>query len=290
MTNALIAVTGVTGHIGARVAARLADAGLLLRLVARDPGKAPQIAGAEVAAGSYEGTESMRQAFTGAGTVLFVSGREAEDRLAHHRSVVDAAIAAGVEHVVYTSFIGAAPDTTFTLGRDHFHTENMIRDAGLGFTFLRDSLYVDYLPLMAGADGVIRGPAGDGLLAPVARDDVADVAAAALLDPTAHAGRTYGLTGPKLISLADATRELSRVTGREISYHNETLEEAYASRASYGAPDWEVAGWVTSYAAVAAGELAVVTDDVERVAGRPAIGITEFLAANPESYQHLLPA
>lgn len=290
VTNGLIAVTGATGHIGGRVADRLAVAGVPLRLIARDPAKVPQIAGADVATASYEDTDSVRRALSGAAMMLFVSGREAEDRLAHHRSVVDAAVAAGVGRIVYTSFIGAAPDATFTLVRDHFRTENMIRDAGLGFTFLRDSLYLDFLPFMAGSDGVIRGPAGDGVVAPVARDDVADVAAVVLLDPAAHDGQIYQLTGPSLISLADAAAALSRVTGREIGYVNETLEEAYASRASYGAPDWEVAGWVTSYTAIAAGELAVVTDDVERVAGHPPAGVREFLAAHPEIYQQLLPS
>ncbi|PZS31783.1 MAG: NAD(P)-dependent oxidoreductase [Pseudonocardiales bacterium] len=290
MTSPLVALTGVTGHVGRRVAHRLAAAGVPLRLVARDPAKAPPIPGADIAAAAYDDGDAMRRALTGAGAVLFVSGREAADRLEHHRRVVEAAANAGVERVVYTSFVGAAPDATFTFARDHFHTENMIRDAGLGFTFLRDSLYLDYVPFLAGADGVIRGPAGDGVLAPVSRDDVADVAAAVLLDPAGHTGRTYQLTGPALISLADAAAGLSRVTGREVSYLAETLEDAYASRASLGAPDWEVAGWVSSYAAIASGELAVVTDDVERVAGHPPVGLPEFLGAHPESCQHLAPA
>ena len=93
-----------------------------------------------------------------------VSAAESADRLDQHRTFIDAAAEAGVRHIVYTSFLGAAPDATFTLARDHWVTEEHIRASGLAFTFLRDSFYLDFLPALAGEDGVIRGPAGDGLV------------------------------------------------------------------------------------------------------------------------------
>ena len=185
-------------------------------------------------------------------TLFLVSAGEHPDRVSLHRSAVDAAAAAGVERVVYTSFLAAAPDSTFTFGRDHFHTEEHIKAAGLGYTFLRDSMYLDYVPFFASADGVIRGPAGDGRVGAVARDDVADTAVAALLDPQ-HEGRTYEVTGREAYTLAEAAQILTHFTGREVVYVEETLEEARASRAPSGAPDWEIEGWVTSYAAVADG-------------------------------------
>jgi NAD(P)H dehydrogenase (quinone) len=200
-----------------------------------------------------------------------------------HRSAVDAAVAAGVAHIVYTSFLNAAPDSTFTLARHHWATEEHIRAAGVAHTFLRDSLYLDVFAYFVGPDGVIRGPAGDGRVGAVARDDIADAATAVLLDPAAHADRTYDLTGPAAVTLADIAAELSRVSGRDITYHAETLPEAYASRAGYGAPDWEVEGWVTTYTAVAAGELDRVSDHVERLAGHPPVDLAGFLAANPDA-------
>jgi uncharacterized protein YbjT (DUF2867 family) len=202
--------------------------------------------------------------------------------------LVDAAVAAGVERVVYTSFYGAGPECTFTFGRDHWHAEQRIRDSGLRHTFLRDNLYIDFTPLMVGADGVIRGPAADGRVAAVARDDIADVAVAVLLEESGgHDGRTYDMTGPQALTLAEVAEELSRAAGRPVTYQNETLEEAYASRASYGAPDWEVAGWVTTYAAIANGDLDTVSDDVARVAGHPPLSLAEFLRRNPASYERL---
>jgi NAD(P)H dehydrogenase (quinone) len=285
-TEGTIAVTGVTGGLGGRVARRLADRGATQRLVVRDPARAPELAGAEVVTGSYDDAEGLRRAFDGTRTLLMVSASEAPDRQRLHANVVDAAVAAGVERVVYTSFFGAAPDCTFTFGRDHWHAEEHIRASGLGYTFLRDNLYIDFLPLMVGADGVIRGPAGDGRVAAVARDDIADVAAAVLLGG-GYEGRSYDMTGPEALTLAEAAEELSRAAGRPIRYQAETLEEAYASRASYGAPGWEVDGWVTTYAAIANGDLDEVSGDVAAVAGHPPMRLAEFLRSNPESYRHL---
>jgi NAD(P)H dehydrogenase (quinone) len=182
--------------------------------------------------------------------------------------------------------LAAAPDCTFTFGRDHFHTEEILRGSGMGWTFLRDSIYLDFAPFFAGADGVIRGPAGDGRVAAVARDDIADVAVETLLSDE-HAGAAYGLTGPEAITMTEAAEVLTRETGREVRFVNETLEEARESRRPSGAPDWEIEGWVTTYAAIAAGELDVVTDDVERIAGHPPMSLPELLERHPESWEHL---
>jgi NAD(P)H dehydrogenase (quinone) len=288
MSGADVVVTGVTGGLGGRVARRLAERGVGQRLVARDPGRAPELAGAEVAAGSYDDRDSLRLAFDGAGTLFMVSASEDPDRLRLHANVVGAATDAGVERVVYTSFFGAAPDCSFTFGRDHWHTEELIKGGGLRFTMLRNNLYLDFLPLMVGADGVIRGPAGDGRVAAVARDDIADVAAAVLLEGgDRHDGRSYDLTGPEALTMAEAAQRLSELAGRTVTYHPETLEEAYASRASYGAPDWEVDGWVTTYVAIANGELEAVSGDVAAVAGHPPMGLDDFLRRNPDSLRRL---
>jgi NAD(P)H dehydrogenase (quinone) len=136
----VIAVTGATGALGGRVAALLAERGLPQRLVVRDPSRAPRIEAAEVAGGaSYADAGAMRRAFEGAETVFLVSAHEDRDRVDLHRNTIDAAVAAGVERIVYTSFFAAAPDTTFTFGRDHFHTEEHIKQTPLRWTFLRDN-------------------------------------------------------------------------------------------------------------------------------------------------------
>ncbi|KUL23792.1 SDR family oxidoreductase [Actinoplanes awajinensis] len=274
MSDQHIGVSGATGQLGGRVALRLAAYGVPQKLLVRDVARAPQLPGAVAGVAPFHDGEACRAALAGLRTVLMVSASESPDRVGQHRTFVDAAVAAGVEHLVYISFFGAAPDATFTLARDHWATEEHIRASGIGATFLRDNLYADFLPMLAGEDRVIRGPAGDGRVAAVAQDDIADAAVAVLRDPGAHAGRTYGLTGPEALSLT----EIAAIVGA--TYHPETVDEAYASRASYGAPPWQLDAWVSTYTAIAAGELSTVTTDVAELTGRPPTPVATLLAGS----------
>ena len=134
-----------------------------------------------------------------------VSAAESADRLDEHRAFVDAAAEAGVRHVVYTSFSRRLADCTFTLGRDHYATEQHIRASGMDWTFLRDNFYLDFLPEMVGEDGVIRGPAGDGS----ARRRSAGRRRRQRRGGAGRAGRPrrrrrYDLTGPEALTLAEA--------------------------------------------------------------------------------------
>jgi uncharacterized protein YbjT (DUF2867 family) len=271
-----IGITGVTGHVGARVRELLTGGGDALVLLARTPSRVSVAQGEEVRACDYADPEAATRALRGVDTLLMVSGSEAADRLDQHRAFVVAAAAAGVRHVVYTSFQGAAPDCTFTLGRDHWATEEAIRASGMAFTFLRDSFYADFLPLMA-QEGELRGPAGDGRVAAVAREDVAAVAARVLAEPGPHAGVTYDVTGPEALTLAEVAVLVTELTGRPTRFVDETVAEAYASRASYAAPDWQVDAWVSTYTAIAAGEVSAVSDAVPRLTGRPATSLRELL-------------
>lgn len=272
-----LAVTGSTGRLGARVARLLAEAGIPQRLVVRDPVRAPSHAGTKVVEASYGDRDAVLRALAGVETVLMVSGAETPTRVQEHMTFVDAAAEVGVRHLVYVSFYGAAPDATFTLARDHFATEEHVKSSGVEWTFLRDNIYLDFFPLFVGTDDIIRGPAGSGRVAAVAQDDIAAVASRVLRDPAAHAAQTYTLTGPAAISMAEAAEVMSKRMGRKITFHDETIEEAYASRASYGVADWQVDAWVTTYTAIAAGELEGVTDDVERLTGRKPMALDELL-------------
>ena len=291
-----IAVTGASGAIGGAVARQLADAGVPLRLVVRSADRAPALPAAEVVEASYGDTATCLTALSGTETVFMVSASESPTRRAEHLDFVDTAARAGVRRIVYLSFYNAGPDSTFILARDHWHTEQRIRDAGVAHTFVRDNLYADFMLLWAGADRMLRGPAGDGRVAPVARADAADAVTAVLrsawnaaeepgrsrkdgaLSATEHDGATYQLTGPQSLTFAEVATVLTEVTGEPYSYRDETIDEAYASRAQYGAPEWMVDGWVTTYRAIAAGELAEVTDDVRRVTGHPPRSLAEVVA------------
>jgi NAD(P)H dehydrogenase (quinone) len=261
----VIAITGSTGHVGGRVAAQLADHAP--RLIVRDSSRAPRIDGATVAVCEYSDAAAAVSALAGVDLLFMVSAAEAENRREQHRTFIRAAADAGVKHIVYTSFFGAHPDAVFTLGRDHADAEAAIRESGMAFTILRDNFYSDLLPYFADDAGVIRGPAGDGLVAAVARADVADVAAAIVRAPAEHVGVTYELTGPEALSMAQIAERAGAAIERRLSYEPETVDEAYASRARYGAAQWQLDAWVSTYVAIAAGEVARVTSDVRRVTG-----------------------
>lgn len=282
-----IGITGASGHIGGRVAELLADRvrGDELRLIVRDPARAPRPAGgegAEIAVAEFGDGDACRAAFAGLDTLLLVSAGEADDRVAQHRTAVAAAADAGVRHLVYTSFTGASADAEFTLARDHGATEDAIREAaartGMTWTFLRDDFYLDVLLPWAGEDRTLRGPAGEGRCAFVAREDVAQVASRVLLDPRAWADTALEITGAEALTLTEAAERLSAATGEPFAYVDETMDEARRSRAPYGAPDWQVDAWISTYTAIASGALAAVSGDVRQVLGRDPLRLEDVVA------------
>ncbi len=223
------------------------------------------------------------------------------DRLQQHVAAVAAAAAVGVERIVYLSFLSAAADATFILSRDHFHTEEYIRATGIAFTFLRQNLYTDKVPALIARSDVIRAPAGEGRVAWVSRDDVADVALS-VLTGDGHVGRTYDVTGPEALTMAETAERLSMAVGRKIAYQAQTPHEARAARTTSrldgfearrrtltgsGITDYEVEVWITHYLQIATGEASIVSDAVPHLCGRPAETLAGYLKRHPESYRDI---
>ena len=315
----MLAITGATGEIGSRVAVLMSSLGLAQRLIVRDPSRAPRLPGAEIIqASSYGDAAAMRRALSGIDALFLVSARDRfgvahlsaknhttpppYNRLEQQITAVDAASAAGVNHIIYLSVMNAAPNATFILAHDHFHTEEHIRASGMAFTFLRASLYMDNVPQCVSADDVIRVPSGEGRAAWVTRDDIADVAVA-VLTGAGHAGRTYDVTGPEALTMAETAEQLSVAVKRKIIYEAQTSREARTTRTTsrlekyeaerrmltgHGLDDYEVEVFVTHFLQIAAGELADVSDTVPKLTGHPAQSLAEYLRQHPESYRHLL--
>ena len=278
-TQTTLAVTGSTGRLGSQVARGLSQLGVDHRLVVRDPAKAPSLPGTYIETADYGDGAAVRTALTGAHTVFMVSAAETADRVQQHLTFIDAAVDAGVQRIVYVSFFGASPTASFTLARDHWATEEHLRSVGVAHTILRDNIYADFTPHFLGTDGNIRGPAGGGRVALVAQADIAEVAIAVLTSDGAYDGRTLNLTGPTALTMNEIAGILSDHLGQTVSYVPETIEEAYASRAVYGAPPWQVDAWVSTYTAIAVGELAEVSEDIPEVTGHPATSLEQALAA-----------
>jgi uncharacterized protein YbjT (DUF2867 family) len=173
--------------------------------------------------------------------------------------------------------------------REHYLTEQYIRASGRRYTFLRPSFYLDRAPRWFSEDGVVRGPAGNGTISWVSRDDLADVAAV-VLTTEGHDGASYDITGQHALTLAEAADEFARATGLSASYQPETLAEARASRAKFNPTDWELEAWVSTYVAIATGELSVVSHTVQALTGHASQTLAGYLRNHPESYQHVAAA
>lgn len=273
----VIALTGVTGHLGGIVAQELAEAGLATRHLARRPEKAAKLAGAEVYKAAFEHSAEAVVALKGVDILLMVSAAENPHRLQQHKDFIDAAREAGVKHIVYTSFYNAAPDATFTLARDHAATEDYIKENGFAYTFLRDNFYIDFFVDLCREYGEIKGPAASGKVSAVLRSDVAQVATAILKNPDQWRNQTLNMTGPEELTLAEMAQQASQILGKDIPYIEETVEQAYESRKVWPAEDWEYDSWVSTYTAIAKGEQAGLSSDIERVLERKPISFAAYL-------------
>lgn len=280
----MIVVTGATGHVGGAAARLLAEQGHPMRLLVRDPARAPDLPGAEVVQADYGDPASLERALREGDRVFMVSmHREPDDRIVLHRQFVEAATRARVGHLVYLSFLSASLQSEFPHSRSHKATEELVRASGIPFTFLRTSLYFDTI-LGELEAGVMRGPGGNGRVSWVSREDCG-AAVAAVLTGSGHEGATYEITGPEAPTLAETAAVLSEVCGREFRYEDETSsDEARRWRGAAGYSPWIVRVWTGMYEAIRDGELAPVSDAVERLTGRPATDLRAFAAARRDEF------
>ncbi|MDT9552726.1 SDR family oxidoreductase [Streptococcus mutans] len=273
----MIGITGVTGKLGSKVAQLISEQGISARHLARNPQRAALYDNAELVQVAFENSLEAVEALKGIDILLMVSASESPNRLQQHFAFLDAAHEAGVKHIVYTSFYNAATEATFTLARDHAKTEKYIKERGFTYTFLRDNFYLDFFLDLCLNNGEIRGPAGNGKVSAVARQDVSEVATTILAKPDKWKNQLLNMTGPADLSMADIVHFVSEQKGEIIPYIDESIEEAYASRKAWPAQDWEYDAWVSTYTAIKEGKQAGVSSDIERVLGRPATSLEQLV-------------
>ncbi|HEV7715197.1 MAG TPA: NAD(P)H-binding protein, partial [Steroidobacteraceae bacterium] len=202
-----IIVTGASGKFGRLVTELLLQRvpAAELILVTRNPGALAHLAarGAQVRHGDFDKPETLHAAFSGGERMLLISTLSVGRRAEQHIRAINAAVHAGVNHILYTSSGGAHPNNPAIVIPDHLGTERALKSSGVAFTIQRDSLYIE-APLWqiaprALASGKWVTSAGDGRVAFVAKKDCVAVAAAILTSP-GHEGKTYEITGPDLLS------------------------------------------------------------------------------------------
>lgn len=280
----MIVVTGATGQLG-----RLVIDSLLEKVPAdqvavavRNPDKAAEIAarGVQVRTADYEDPDSLVAAFQGADKVLLISGNEVGKRLPQHTAVVEAAKKAGVGHLVYTSLLHADA-STLGLAPEHKATEQVIRESGLPFTFLRNGWYTEnYASSIAqGVEtGSFTGSAGEGRVASATRADYAD-AAAAVLTGAGHENKIYELTGDAAWSYPELAAELTKAAGRDVAYRNVSTPEHRELLIGAGLPAGYADLLADSDRGIADGELGHTPGDLRALIGRPTTPLGEAVAA-----------
>jgi NAD(P)H dehydrogenase (quinone) len=247
-----------------------------MRLLVRDPARAPELPGAEAVHADYGDPASVAAALDEGDRVFMVSLHEGpERRVPLHRSFVEAAAARGVGHIVYLSFVNAGPDAIFLHARSHGATEAMLAGSGVPFTAIRNGMYADDVLGWFDRDGVAREPVAEGRIAFSYRPELAEAIAVTLTQP-GHAGKVYDIVGEP-VGLVELARIASDVTGAAYRYEPAPVADWVERWRARGAEDWEVEAGVTSFEAQAADEFDVVSDDYRALTGRAPLSIGDII-------------
>jgi NAD(P)H dehydrogenase (quinone) len=294
-----IAIIGASGHYGRLATDKLIANGSAedLILITRTPQKLNDRtkAGCTVRFGDFDHPQSLQDALRGAERLMLISGTRVGARVRQHKAAIDAALAAHVRHVVYTSFVNVDVNNPAVVAIDHRETENLIRASGMAWTFLRDAHYADAMILNAGpgfiASGVWLTSTDGGREAMVWREDCVECAVA-VLSQSGHENKIYQVTGPHRENFAEVAAMLSEVSASPIRVVETDDAGMFAHFDSLGIPrkpvdDQTVAGipWnsedmVSFERSIREGFLDICTDDVSRLTGHPARSVRELIEKN----------
>lgn len=280
-----IAITGAAGHLGRHVIESLLARGVaaqgLVALV-RTASKAEDLTarGITVAEAPYEDVAALTEALQGVDRLVLVSGSEVGKRAAQHTNVLEAAKAAGVAFIAYTSLVNA-DSSELSLAPEHRETEALLASSGIDHVLLRNGWYWENFASnvdAARATGHLFGAAGEGRVNGAARRDYAE-AAAVVVTTDCHAGKTYELGGQPSLTYPEIAQAVGTVIGAEVSYVNQSVEEYQQTLEGAGLPA-EVAQMIAGWdVAIAGGALETASTDLEDLIGRPATSLAEALAA-----------
>lgn len=299
-----IIISGASGAFGRAAAELLLDkvAPQDAILLTRTPAKLADLAarGADVRFADFDDRASLPAAMAGAEKMLLISTARVGTRVGQHRSAVEAAVAAGVRHIVYTSIIAAdEPANPAIVKDDHRATEQIIEGSGAAWTHLRDSQYAEAIAGPMTIPALLAGGkpdnCGDGPVAFVSRDDCVATAVGVLTQP-GHENRAYVLTGPDLITIPQAMALASELAGKPILVEPVDDEAMFAYFDALGAPrhasdivpdgpiPWSSDDMVTFGQSIREGYFAEKTDWVEKITGRKPKSLRDVMLAHKEGW------
>jgi len=280
-----ILVTGATGNLGGATIDRLlkaADPSSVVGL-ARDEAKAARLRakGVEARLGDYENPDALDAAMAGIDKVLLVSGRDQMQLLRQHENVIRAAQRAEVSHLVYTGTAvqdwEASPLRPMLEG--HFRTEDVLRESGVPFTVLRNSMYLDALPYFIGTNAFndgIRIPAGTGRTPFALRREMGE-AAGNVLTQDGHVGKTYQLSAAKSYTFAEIAQALADTFDKPVAYEDIEPERFTERLQQAGIPQGAAAGLTGFITDMRDGRYDIVTDDLTDLLGREPVGLKDAI-------------
>lgn len=280
----MIAITGATGQLGQLAVAALQKTVPASQIVAivRNPAKADALAqqGVVVRQADYGDEAALTRALEGVEKLLLISSSEVGQRTAQHRNVINAAKAAGVSFIAYTSLLHA--DTSpLGLAAEHIETEKLLAASGIPYALLRNGWYSEnYLASAppALAHGVFIGAAGDGKIASATREDYA-AAAAKVVSEDGHAGKVYELAGDQAWTLSELAAELSKQSGKNVVYQNLSEADYAAALRGVGLPDAFASLLANSDTGASKGGLFDDSHTLSKLIGRPTTPIATSIKA-----------
>jgi len=278
-------VTGASGKLGQLVAAELAQQGAAadVTLGSRNPDGLVSLTqqGFKTARFDFVAPDTMRTALTGHDRLLLISGdAPVDERIRQHKAAIDAAKAAGVKLIAYTSFTNASAKSLFTFARIHAETEAYIKASGLAYRFLRDNQYAENIASTvahAKETSAFAVYGSKGKVAYVTRADVAKAAVAALLT-SPNGGETFEITGPRAYDAAEIAEILSRKWGKPVTAAELPRDALVAIFKQLQWPPFVIEAIVSLHEASAAGELDQVSDDVRKLTGQEPESLESFLS------------
>lgn len=281
-----IAITGAAGHLGRLTAQQVLDRvppGEVV-LVTRRPDAIADLAdaGAIVRHGDFDEPASLPAAFAGVDRLLLISTDVLGNRVAQHTAAIEAAAAAGVRHVIYTSIVNAGSELPLVVSHEHGATEQAIRDRGLRWTALRNGVYAEFqvgAAARAAASGQLVHNNGDGATAYVSREDCA-AAAAAVLTTDGHEDRAYDITGPELVTQAQFAALTADLTGRPVEAVAIDDDAATQGLVAAGVPAEAAPAYASFGTAIREGVLDGVSPAVEDLTGRRPRSLRDVLEAH----------
>lgn len=276
----MIAITGATGQLGQQVFANLLNTTAANQLVAivRNPAKAEALSqkGVVVRQADYGDEAALTKALQGVDKLLIISSSEVGQRAPQHRNIINAAKAAGVKFIAYTSLLHA--DTSpLGLADEHVATEKMLADSGIPFALLRNGWYSEnYLASAPAAleHGVFIGAAGEGKIASATRADYA-AAAARVIAEDGHAGKVYELAGDHGWTLSELAAELAKQSGKNVVYQNLSQADFAAALKSVGLPAGLADMLADSDVGASKGGLFDDSHTLSKLIGRPSTSLAD---------------